>query len=89
MRIKYFEDTDTALVEIGNSLIAETRELSEDVTLAFDADGHIVSITIEHASLRGDLSEISFQRLGSTSQKASEAGPSPARVSQPSLSPVS
>ena len=65
MKIKYFEDTDTALVEIGNAPVAETRDLSEDVTLDLDADGHVVSITLEHASLRGDLSEISFQRLGS------------------------
>ena len=65
MRIKYFEDTDTALLEIGTAPVAETRELSEDVLLDLDADGHVVSITLEHASLRGDLSEISFQRLGS------------------------
>jgi uncharacterized protein YuzE len=66
MRIKYFEDTDTALLEIGNSPVAETRELSEDITLDLDAEGHVVSITVEHASVRGDLSEISFQRLGSS-----------------------
>ena len=66
MRIKYFEDTDTALLEIGNSSAAETYGLSEDVALDFDAEGYIVSITVEHASLRGDLFEISFERLGST-----------------------
>ncbi len=65
MKIKHFEDTDTALVEIGNAPVAETRDLSEDVPLDLDADGHVVSITLEHASLQGDLSEISFQRLGS------------------------
>jgi uncharacterized protein YuzE len=65
MSIKYFEDTDTALLEIGTAPAVETRELSEDVTLDFDAQGHVVSITLEHASARGDLSEISFQRLGS------------------------
>ena len=65
MSIKYFEDTDTALLEIGTAPAVETRELSEDVTLDFDAQGHVVSITLEHASARGDLSEISFQRLRS------------------------
>ena len=64
MRIKYFEGTDTALLELGTAPVVETRELSEDVTLDLDAEGHVVSITVEHASLRGDLSEISFQRLG-------------------------
>ena len=65
MKIKYFEDTDTALLEIGQGTVTETRELSEDVYLDFDADGQVVSITLEHASRRSDLSEISFQRLGS------------------------
>ena len=65
MKIKYFEDTDTTLVELGNAPVAETRDLSEDVTLDLDAEGNVVSITLEHASLRGDWSEISFQRLGS------------------------
>ena len=64
MKIKYFEDTDTALLEIAQGTVAETRELSEDVYLDFDADGQVVSITLEHASRRSDLSEISFQRLG-------------------------
>ncbi len=64
MKIKYFEDTDTAHLEIGQGIVAETRELSEDVYLDFDADGQVVSITLEHASRRSDLSEISFQRLG-------------------------
>ena len=64
MKIKYFEDTDTALLEIGKGEVAETRELSENVYLDFDAGGHVVSITLEHASRCSDLSEISFQRLG-------------------------
>ena len=35
----------------------------EDVYLDLDEQGHVVSITVEHASRRGDLSEISFRRL--------------------------
>lgn len=63
MKIKYFEDTDTALLEIGGGTPAETRELSEDVYLDLDDTGHVVSITVEHASLRSDLSEMTFQRI--------------------------
>jgi len=66
MKIKYFEDTDTALVEFGSGTPAETRELSEDVYLDLDADGNVVSMTLEHASLRGDLSEVSFLRMTAT-----------------------
>lgn len=63
MKIKYFEDTDTALLELGDGTPAETRELSEDIYLDLDEAGHVVSITLEHASLRGDLSEVSFKRI--------------------------
>ena len=63
MKIKYFEDTDTALLEMGTGAPVETRELSEDVYLDMDEEGHVVSITIEHASKRGDLSEFAFQRV--------------------------
>lgn len=63
MRIMYFEDTDTALVELSSAAVVETRELSEDVYLDLDAHGSVVSITIEHASTRGDMSELRFVRL--------------------------
>jgi uncharacterized protein YuzE len=63
MKIKYFEDTDTALLEFGNGIPSETRELSEDIYLELDESGHVVSITVEHASVRGDLSEVSFKRI--------------------------
>ena len=65
MKIRYFEDTDTTLVEFGSGSVAETRELSEDVYVDLDATGGVVGITIEHASTRGDMSGISFQRLPS------------------------
>ena len=51
MKIKCFEDTDTALLELSGGAPTETRDLSEDITLDLDDSGHVVSITIEHASL--------------------------------------
>jgi uncharacterized protein YuzE len=73
MKIKYFEDTDTALLELGSGCVAETRELSEDIYLDMDAQGHIVSITVEHAGQRGDLSEFSFQRVTKKADKTLES----------------
>jgi len=73
MKIKYFEDTDTALLEIGGGTPAETRELSEDVYLDLDETGHVVSITLEHASLRSDLSEMTFQRINKSNNEVLEA----------------
>ena len=72
MKIKYFEDTDTALLEIGGGTPAETRELSEDVYLDLDETGHVVSITVEHASLRGDLSEVTFKRINKSNNEVLE-----------------
>lgn len=66
MKIQYFEDTDTALLELGGGIPAETRELSEDIYLDLDAAGNVVSITVEHASVRGDLNEVSFKRITKT-----------------------
>jgi uncharacterized protein YuzE len=63
MKIKYFEDTDTAFIEFGNAVPAETREVSENVYVDMDASGHVVSITLEHASLRSDFSEVNFLRM--------------------------
>ena len=73
MKIKYFENTDTALLVIGGGTPAETRELSEDVYLDLDETGHVVSITVEHASLRGDLSEMTFKRINKTNNEILEA----------------
>ncbi|WP_247215793.1 DUF2283 domain-containing protein [Synechococcus sp. C9] len=65
MKIKYFEDTDTVLFEFNSVTPTETRELSEDIYLDLDDAGHIVSITVEHASLRSDFAEVSFLRIKS------------------------
>jgi uncharacterized protein YuzE len=73
MKIKYFEDTDTALLEIGGGTPAETLELSEDVYLDLDETGHVVSITVEHASLRSDLSEVTFKRIKKSNNEVLEA----------------
>ena len=73
MKIQYFEDTDTALLELGGGIPAETRELSEDIYLDLDAAGNVVSITVEHASARGDLNEVSFKRITKTA--AAESAP--------------
>jgi uncharacterized protein YuzE len=63
MIFKYFEDTDNKLLEFGGGAPTETREVSEDITLDLDDSGHVVSITVEHASLRCDLTEVNFKRI--------------------------
>jgi uncharacterized protein YuzE len=63
MRIKYFEDTDTALVEFSTRTPVETQELNENIYLDFDSEGRVVSLTIEHASQSADMQEFLYQRF--------------------------
>lgn len=63
MKVTYFSDTDTALIEFSQEEVSETRELSEDITLDFDAAGRLVSITLEHAKAVAHLPELTFQEV--------------------------
>jgi uncharacterized protein YuzE len=74
MRVKYFSDTDTALIEFGSQEISETREISENIYLDLDQRGNVVSMTIEHARTSAALWEFSYQELSSQTMKS--AGPS-------------
>jgi uncharacterized protein YuzE len=61
MKVKYFEDTDTLLLTLSDRPIAETRDLGDDVLIELDEQGHLVSMTIEHAKQQTDLREFSYQ----------------------------
>lgn len=63
MRIKYFEDTDTTLVEFSSNPPVETKELNENIYLDLDAEGNVVSMTIEHAGQSADMREFLYQRI--------------------------
>jgi uncharacterized protein YuzE len=63
MRVKYFEDTDTTLVELSANPPVETQELNEDVYIDLDNEGRVVSITIEHAGRSADMREFLYQRI--------------------------
>ncbi len=49
MKIKYFSDTDTALVEFSRNEVAETKEINENIYIDLDGSGNLVAMTIEHA----------------------------------------
>lgn len=67
MKIKYFNDTDTALVEFSENQIKETQEISENVYIDIDEKGNLVSMTIEHAKVTAQLPDISYQQIEKTS----------------------
>jgi len=63
MKVRYFEDTDTLLIEFRDAPVTETRDLDENTVLDLDAKGNICSITIEHASVRTGAPQFSFERV--------------------------
>lgn len=63
MRIKYFTDTDTVLIEFSERRVEETTELNENVYLDLDAKGQLVSMTIEHAKAGTNLPQLFFEQI--------------------------
>jgi len=63
MKVRYFADTDTLLIEFRESPVAETRDLGENTVLDVDAQGNICSITVEHASLRAGAPHFSHEEV--------------------------
>ena len=67
MRIKYFTDTDTALVEFSDHNVSQTKEINENIYIDLDADGDLVNMTIEHASRQANITEVAYQQMKSKS----------------------
>jgi uncharacterized protein YuzE len=63
MKVRYFPDTDTAYVEFSDRVIAETKEINENIYLELDDQGNLVGMTIEHAGAQANISEFSFQQM--------------------------
>jgi uncharacterized protein YuzE len=68
MKIKYFPDTDTLLIDFANREIVETKDVNENILVELDSDGELVSMTIEHAKNQMDVDSVSFQRVVSDSR---------------------
>ena len=63
MKIRYFADTDTALIEFSNESIVETKEISENLYIDLDGKGNLFSMTIEHAKENVNISELSYLHM--------------------------
>ena len=63
MNVKYFKDTDTALLEFSDHRVAETREINENITIDLDADGALVTMTIEHAGHHTTLPDVVVEQF--------------------------
>ncbi len=63
MKVRYFADTDTLLIEFRDSPVAETRDLDENTVLDVDAQGNICAITVENASQRAGAPQFSYEQV--------------------------
>ncbi len=66
MKITYFKDTDTLLVNFNNNEITDTKELNENVLVEMDKNGNVVSMTIEHAREQTEIGNFSFNQVEKT-----------------------
>jgi uncharacterized protein YuzE len=63
MKIKYFQDTDTLLINFIDREIVETQDLNENVLIDLDEKGSLVGMTIEHAKQQADIVNFSYQQI--------------------------
>ena len=63
MKVQYFEDTDTLYIEFRADAITESRDLDENTLSELDAAGRVCAMTMEHASLRTDASNIIVEKI--------------------------
>lgn len=66
MNVKYFKDTDTALLEFSDAVVDETREITENVYIDLDKNGNLVSMTIEHAATVARMPHVHLEEIGAS-----------------------
>jgi uncharacterized protein YuzE len=63
MKISYYPDTDSLYIDLSERPSAESREISEGVVLDYDAQGRLVGIDIDNASLKVELKKLTLSKL--------------------------
>ena len=63
MKVSYFEDTDTLYIEFKGHAVDDTQNLDENTIMDLDEEGNVVAITLEHASLRTDVSNLTLSGI--------------------------
>ena len=63
MKLHYYPDTDSLYIDLNARPSSDSVEVADGVVVDFDAEGNIVGIDIEHASLKLDLSTLETEAL--------------------------
>jgi uncharacterized protein YuzE len=63
MRINYYAETDSLYIDLSSKPSVDSREVSEGVVLDYDADGNLVGIDIDQASIKLEIKELILSKL--------------------------
>lgn len=66
MKIRYFQDTDTLLINFNDNLVYETKDINENTLVELDENGKVVSMTFEHAKSVANINDFSYQQFVTT-----------------------
>lgn len=58
MKINYYPKTDSLYIDLSSRPSVDSREISNGVVLDYDAEGNLVGIDMDEASVKFDINEI-------------------------------
>jgi len=58
VKVNYYPETDSLYIDLSSKPSVDSREVSDGVVLDYDAEGNLVGIDIDHASLKLEIKEI-------------------------------
>jgi uncharacterized protein YuzE len=63
MKLNYDVATDSLYIHLIDTAATDSNEVAEGVVLDFAADGSLVGIDVQHASLKADIQSLSLLHL--------------------------
>ena len=63
MKINYYPETDSLYIDLSSKTSVDSREVSDGIVLDYDADGNLVGIDIDQASVKLDIGELILSKL--------------------------
>jgi uncharacterized protein YuzE len=63
MRLNYVAATDSLYIHLAERPAVDSDEVVNGVVLDFDADGALVGIDVQHASLKADIHRLAVNHL--------------------------
>ncbi len=68
MKLNYYVQTDSLYIDLSERPSVESREISDGVVLDYDAQGNLVGIDIDNASVKVQLDHLILSKLPSEVQ---------------------